>query len=791
MRLRLWQKLAIFGGVIVLILVLIPLLTYAYFARDIADQDRLMNRKNTGVVLADRNGEEFHRAYGANSSNGEEVPIDQMPDHVKQALITTEDEEFYEHGGYSIESMLAALYSNILRGDLKHYGGSTITQQLAKNALLSNEKTYLRKYQELSLAIAIERYYTKDQILEMYLNSVYFGEGAFGIADAAETYFDKPVQELTVPEASMLIGILPGPSGMSPISGDKEAAQERQELVLTNLQEAGHITAEQKETYTTRELQFQQSPQQRDGFAMHYAQMVLSELEERYGEEEIARSGFRVTTTLDISWQEQAKNAVQEQISRLQGTNATNGALVAIDPSNGTVRALVGSVDWGNEQFGKVNMATTPRQPGSSFKPIYYAEALRQQEITPATIIRDEPTTFGGEYQPENFDFAYRGDITVRSALAQSLNIPSVKVMERLGVNEAVDAAQNMGFAEVSDENSYGLSLALGTAEVQLLNLTNAYAAFANRGTQFEPSIISTIQDKYEETIHTHEPDGENVMSEGAAYLTSSILSDEEARAPTFGSSLNIDRTAAVKTGTTEDSRDALTVGYTPQLTVGVWVGNNSNESMNGIGGSTGAGPIWQETMQGFLSDQQSRDFQKPASVETVTICRSNGLPAESAFPGTYTEYFLNGSVPSGTCNAPEQDDQDQEQNDDQDNGDNEDDTGESDQQDDEDPQNPEEDTEDPSAPTEFSASSSGSDEVTLSWSASTDNTGVAEYEIYREGSPIDTVGGGTTSYTDSGLDSGTTYSYYVRAYDEAGNTSDPSDSDSATTDQGTNDSNG
>ncbi len=772
-ELTLRRKIAVVGGVVAVILVLIPLLTYAYFARDIANKERLMNRKDTGVVLVDRHGEEFYRAYGAESSDSEDIPLEKMPDHVPQALIATEDREFYDHGGYSVKAMLAALYGNVLQKDLKHYGGSTITQQLAKNALLTNRKTYLRKYQELSLAIAIERYYSKDEILEMYLNSVYFGEGAFGIEDAANTYFNKPAQELTVAESSLLIGILPGPSAMSPISGDKEAAKERQETVLTSMEEAGYITSEEKTAYLNQNLQFQQPPEEGDSFAQHYANMAIDELKERYGEEEIARSGFRVTTTLDITWQRQAHTAVQNQIESIKSAGATNGSLVAIDPRNGTIRALVGSADWENEEFGKVNMATTPRQPGSSFKPIYYTEALQQREITPVTIIRDEPTTFGTDYQPENFDFAYRGDVTVRDALAQSLNIPSVKVMERLGVEEAVGMAQKLGMEEVDNPDSYGLSLALGTAEVELLNLTNAYAAFANQGTQFEPTTIQEIQDKYGETIYTHEPEGEQVVEEGPAFLISSILSDDAARAPTFGGSLTIDRPAAVKTGTTEDSRDALTVGYTPNLTVGVWVGNNSNEPMNGIGGSSGAGPIWREAMQSFLADLEPVDFQKPESVEAVLLCRSNYLPAERPFEGTYTEHFLRGTVPSGNCEAPEPEEEEEEDDQEERNRN-------QNNEDEEEEEDTEEDTQDPTAPSNLTAKEQSSSEIKLKWDKSTDDTGVAGYYVYRDGTQVANVS--TTSYTDSGLDPDTKYTYYVTAYDEAENESDQSNTVSADT---------
>lgn len=780
------KRVIITGAVIVAILVLIPLVTYAYFARDIADKERLMNRKNTGVVLVDKNGEEFYRAYGASSSNGSDVSLEEMPEHIPQALIANEDREFYEHGGYSVKAMLAALYGNILQTDLKHYGGSTITQQLAKNALLSHRKTYMRKYQELSLAIAIERSYSKEEILEMYLNSVYFGEGAFGIDDAADTYFGKSVKELTPAESSILIGILPGPSAMSPLSGDKEAAKENQEKVLTSMVEEDYITSEQKTKHLNQKLQFQTSEEDSDDFAVHYAQMVMEELTERYGEEKIARSGYRVTTPMDISWQEQAHNAVENQIRHIQSAGATNGALVAIDPQSGGLRALVGSADWDNEKFGKVNMATTPRQPGSSFKPVYYAEALRQEEITPATILKDEPTDFGGGYEPENFDFRYRGDITVRRALAQSLNIPSVKVMERLGVREATDAAQRMGLEDVNEPDTYGLSLALGTAEEDLLDMTNVYAAFANQGTQFEPVLIDEVQDKYGETIYTATPESDRVIGEGPSFLISSILSDAESRAPTFGGSLTIDRPAAVKTGTTEESKDAWTIGYTPNIAVGVWVGNNSNEAMDGIGGSTGAGPIWREAMQTFSANQQAKEFSKPASVESTLICRSNGLPAEEPFEGTYTEYFLPGTIPAGQCQAPEpEEEEDEEEEDQEEETQGEDTSSEEDtteETEEETTDETEEDTQAPTVPENLSATSAGTDQIDLTWEASTDDTGVAGYYVYRDGDQIADVS--NTSYSDTGLKPDTEYTYRVAAYDEAGNTSEKSKPASVKTDK-------
>lgn len=776
------KKLAVIAAVAALILVLIPLLTYAYFARDIANEERLMNRNNTGVVLLDRHGEEFYRAYNSNISDIERVPLEELPEHVPQALIATEDREFYEHNGYSLRRTVASLYGNVLNLDATRFGGSTITQQLAKNALLSSDKNYFRKYQELALAIAIERHYEKDKILEMYLNSVYFGEGAFGIEDAAQTYFGKSARELSLAESSMLIGLLPSPSAFSPISGDMEAAQNRQEVVLTSMVDTEKITEEEKSDILDQDLAIQSAPEQEEVFAIHFAEMVLEELRDEHGEERIARSGFTVKTTLDANWQQHAEEAVKSHIEGIQYLGAKNGAVVAIDPSNGEVRAVVGSVDWRQEEFGMANMATTPRQPGSSFKPIYYTEALNEEVITPATILKDKPTDFGGGYRPENFDNQYRGDITVRRALANSLNIPSVKVMEKLGVEESVEAAQRMGMDSVDDSADYGLSLALGTAEVKLLNLTNAYAAFANQGEQYEPATIQEVQNKYGKTIFTNIADSEEVMDEGASYLISSILSDDSARAATFGGSLSIGRPAAVKTGTTDDNRDALTVGYTPSIAVGVWVGNNENTPMTSIGGSSGAAPIWRNVVLNIVADQPVEDFERPSSVESVLICKDSGLRAPRSFSGSYKEFFLRGSAPDKKCNAPKpEEDRTQREKPDEDEEDNEEEEEEEEEK---------EDTEAPSTPPSLEASSVGPNQIDLTWSPSSDNTGVTGYEVYRGGKLVGDVG--ETSFSDTGLDPDTQYNYQVIAYDEASNESDPA-TDSAKTDkeEGSGDSGG
>jgi 1A family penicillin-binding protein len=640
------KKIAVIAVPILAFLILTPLLTYMYYANDISDQERLMNRNNTGVALLDKNNEVFYSIGRAKPH--ELTPLDQISDTTKKALLASEDKDFYNHAGFSVISIMKALYSNIASRDATGYGGSTLTQQLAKNTLLTANQTFLRKYQELAISVAIEQQYSKDQILDMYLNSVYFGENAFGIKDAAKIYFGKSPKDLTLAESSMLIGVLPAPSAYSPISGSMEYAKERQNTVLTRMVNNKFITEDEKQSAIAEQLVYSDEASTTNTVAPHFAEMVIKELNEKYGEERVARSGYQVRTTLDTAMQKQLSDSVDSNIGYIERNGGSNAGAVAIDPTTGEIRALVGSADWTNEEWGKVNMVTTPRQPGSSFKPIYYAEALAQGVVTPATILADVPTDFNG-YRPLNASRTFSGDISVRNALSRSLNIPSVKVMQKLGVQDSVIAAKRMGI-DLDDKTDYGLSLALGSSEASLLQMTNAYAAFANQGKQFEPTTIVRIDDKFDKTIFTTKTKSKEVQTAQGSYLISSILSDTNARAPIFGSSLTVPgRTAAVKTGTTDNSRDAWTIGYTPQLAVGVWVGNNNNDVMQN-GGSGMAGPIWVRAMQRILADQPNAAFPVPPGIVQRAICYSNGGLANTSGSGTYNESFLGSALPKETC---------------------------------------------------------------------------------------------------------------------------------------------
>lgn len=653
-NLKAWQKVAVIVGPIAIIMVIVPLITYVYFARDIANKERLMNRNNTGVVLFDKNGEVIYQT--GNARHRDLVKLNDISDYTKKALLSSEDKDFYKHSGVSLTGVVAALYANIITGG-KNFGGSTLTQQLAKNTLLTNQKSFLRKYQELSIAIAIERTYSKDEILEMYLNSVYYGENSFGIHDAAKTYFNKTPAELNLAESAMLIGLLPAPSAYSPISGNIKYAKQRQKTVLTRMVNNGAITEQQKQDAINTQLSYapKVSPQDKSP-APHFVEMVMSDLYKKYDEETLTRSGFQITTSLDLNIQRELQQMVSNNMRSIRLNGGSNASAIVIDPKTGGVRAMVGSYDWNDEKFGKVNMATARRQPGSSFKPIYYAEALANGVITPSTILEDAPTNFNG-YQPKNALRNYNGDVTVRKALNWSLNIPAVKVMQKLGVSKSVEAAKRMGVTTLGSTSDYGLSLALGAAEAKLIDMTHVYAAFANEGDQQPIKFIEDMKSKYDERVTIDNNKPKQVISKEGAYLISNILSDNSARSGMFGSSLNIPgKKVAVKTGTTDDQRDAWTIGYTPDLAVGVWVGNNDNTPMLS-GGGIQAGPIWRSAMQKFSARQSGNPFTQPSGIVERDTCYGTGRLASRSGQNTYKEVYLSTALPSVGCNVKSEED--------------------------------------------------------------------------------------------------------------------------------------
>lgn len=630
------------------VLVVLTLFTTVYFANTLGSKERIMNRNKTGVTLLDQNDKVFYTFYNAHSNTY--VSLEKIADPVKKAVVASEDKDFYKHAGFSPKGIVNAVWQNVRPNGLNN-GGSTITQQLVKTALLSEQRSYIRKYQELVLSVEIERRYSKDEILEMYLNSVYFGEGAFGIEDAAQVYFGKSAQALDTAESSLLIGLLPAPSAYSPISGDVAKAKVRQSYVLQRMEEEKSISAADEAAAKATPLTYVGKKSDIELRAPHFALMVKSELEKKYGEERIARSGYIVKTTLNLDWQTKAEAAVSSQVDKLARSNVSNGSAVVIDPKNGEVRALVGSKDWNNEVFGKFNIATATRQPGSSFKPIVYGSGIENKVYSAASIFEDKATDFGG-YAPKNYDLRYRGEVTLRRALANSLNIPAVSALKQNGIPRTIKTAESLGITTLGDKN-YDLTMALGSAPANLTEMTNAYATYANSGKHNDITLISSITNKEKKNILTYKPKNKQAISAQTSYIMSSILSDNTARSELFGSSLNLarNRVAAVKTGTTENYRDAWTIGYTPSLTVGVWIGNNDNTPMSRVAGSSGAAPIWKNLMQGILANSTAEKFVVPSGLTQRSVCRANGALSQTTGPNTLTEYFIPGTLPTATCN--------------------------------------------------------------------------------------------------------------------------------------------
>lgn len=756
-RLPLWKKIFVIAWPTLVLLIFIAIITTISFAGALGSKDALMNRNNTGVSLLDRNGKVFYEFN--NAHNDTYVQLKDIAPIAQKAVVSSEDKNFYAHPGFSIVGIGNAIYQNLLRAG-GGGGGSTLTQQMVKNALLSQERSIFRKYQELVLSIEVERRYSKDEILEMYLNSAYFGEGAFGIEDASKAYFGKSAKDLDNAEATMLIGLLPAPSAYSPITGDPVKAKQRQKYVLNRMKEDGVLNEEQVTAAYDKQLAYAEQKEQVPD-APHFALMVKDWLEEKYGEEKIARSGYKVTTTLDIDAQGKAQAAVKQQVDRLARSKVSNGSALVMDPRNGEVLALVGSADWNNETNGKVNMTTATRQPGSSFKPLVYATGIEDRKMTAATIFNDKKTDFGGGYSPNNYDGRFRGDVTLRRALSNSLNVPAVEAMRQVGISNVMNKAKQAGITTLTDSaTNYGLPLALGSGQARLTEMVGAYAAFGNEGKKNEMQLVLNIVNKNKEKIYESKAVSSQVWSPGTSYIISSILSDNSARAEVFGNSLTVsaNRPVAVKTGTTEDYRDAWTIGYTPSLAIGVWIGNNDNSPMSSVAGSSGSGPIWLSLMRQLLGNKAVEKFNQPSTVVARDVCKGDGALAPSKGDNTYTEYFLTGTLPTKTCNEPKQEEKP--------------DTTQP-------TPTPTEDTTAPSVPTGLMANPLATS-VSLKWTASTDDTAVTGYRIYRNGTLLATAT--TTTYSDTTIEPLTTYSYTVMAIDAAGNASAQSTAATVTT---------
>jgi len=640
-------------------------IAYAYVALQLPDPDNLTGRAASfkSTKFFDRNGQLLYEMIDPQGGRRTIVKLDQISPYVRQATVATEDKNFYRHAGIDPAGILRAIWQNASEGEIVS-GASTIPQQLVRMVLLSpaerSQRTPRRKVKEAILATEITRRYTKDAILQIYLNEIYYGNVAYGIEAAAETYFGKPAASLTLAESALLAGLPQAPSIYDPFV-DPQAAKRRQSDVLNRMVEEGYITGEQAKAAWAAPLQY--APPQKGITAPHFVNYVRQQLEAKYGPDVLYRSGFQVYTTLDPKLQAIAERVARQRVKDLALRRVSNGALVAIRPNTGEILAMVGSIDFFDRTIdGQVNVTVRLRQPGSAIKPVTYAAAF-ERGWTPATMIMDVESSFpdgvNPAYRPVNYDNQFHGPVLVRTALANSYNVPAVKTLQFVGLPGMLDMAHRLGIKSLNRPD-YGLSLTLGGGDVTLLEMAGAYAVFANQGWRVPPLAVLKLVDGQGHVIEDAQRQnqgqaiGQQVMSAQHAYLITDILSDREARVPAFGprNVLNLDRPAAVKTGTTNDWRDNWTIGYTPDLVAGVWVGNNDNTPMQGVSGVTGAAPIWHDFMQEALQGTPGKSFPRPNALVTLEICANSGSLPGPACPQRRREVFVQTQLPPG----PDQD---------------------------------------------------------------------------------------------------------------------------------------
>lgn len=593
--------------------------------------------------IYDRNEKLLYEIYS--DEDRTPVKLSDVPAMIKNATIATEDKDFFNHIGFSTKGIMRALWHNFTNDTEE--GGSTITQQLIRSALLTPEKTYNRKLKEIVLSVWAEQIYSKEQILEMYLNQVPYGGTAWGIEAASETYFGKHVNELNLAEGALLAGLPAAPTFYSPFGAHPELAKRRQEEVLRRMEQSGFITSDEFEKAKQVKLDYRKPNIPIN--APHFVMYVKGLLEEQFGQRMVERGGLRVITTLDLDLQEMAQSIVSTNIENLKSLNVGNGAALITNPTNGEIRAMVGSADFFDfKNEGNVNIALALRQPGSSIKVVNYAAALKQG-FTAASIIEDTPIIYKSlgqtTYSPVNYDGKYHGAVTLRTALASSYNIPAVKVLAKIGVNNMVEQGRLMGIESWKDIGNFGLSLTLGGGEVTMLDMAKVYGTLATGGIKHELNPFIKITNFKGDEFHFPQANTIQAVSPGIAFILTSILSDNNARTPAFGANSSLlirSKTVAVKTGTSDSKRDNWTIGYTPDLVVTTWVGNNDNSPMNPklTSGITGAAPIWNQIITNLLKDKPDKITLPPEEIINFP-CFGR------------TEYFIRGTEPKRGCVLP------------------------------------------------------------------------------------------------------------------------------------------
>ena len=692
---KFWQKKT--WRITFLIIFLTLLGALIYLIQELPSPKNFTSSENYAVStqIFDRNGQLLYEVYG--DENRLPIDIKTLPEHVLQATIAIEDKNFHRHHGLDIRGLIRATINNLTGGNTQ--GGSTITQQLVKNALLTKERTFNRKIKEAVLSVLTEIIYSKEEILEMYLNYIPYGGTAVGIEAAANLYFDKSASELTLVESSLLAGLPKAPSTYSPFGAYPEKAKLRQKEVLRRMLEDGYINEDQLNEVENETLVY--ALKKTDIKAPHFVFYVIDLLQKEYGEDMVKTGGLRVTTTLDLDLQEVAQASVSAEIDNLASLKVSNGAALITKPNTGEILAMIGSKNYfDTEHDGQVNVTIALRQPGSSIKPIMYATTFQEKTLNPGSMLLDIPTCFKvagqKDYCPKNYTGGFAGPVTVRKSLGNSLNIPAVKALSTIGVEKFIEQAKKMGISNWLDPSQYGLSLTLGGGEVRMVDMATAFGVLANQGVKVPSTAILEIKNYKGEVLHVvdlearkkallamtenenieQETELERVMRRAPAYLTAHIMQDNNARLMAFGSNSQLvikDKVVSAKTGTTNDLKDNWTVGFTPEFLSIVWVGNNDNSSMSYLAsGVTGAAPIWNDIMSYILENEQIIWPERPSDVKMGYVCQT-GMPVDRGLGNNRNDWdnintsditvkfneqkqiYLTETDPAQTCQASSQ----------------------------------------------------------------------------------------------------------------------------------------
>jgi penicillin-binding protein 1C len=629
---------------------------YQRYASDLPDPQQISEHRSfeTTRIYANDGATLLFELIGPEDGRRTPVPFERIPQVLKEATIAVEDAGFYENPGVDPAGIVRAAWQNYQSGEIVS-GASTITMQLVRNILLppaeAAERSYERKLREAILAYRVSREYSKDQVLGIYLNEVYYGAQAYGVEAAAQAYFAKHVWELSPGEATLIAGLPQSPTRLNPFV-NFEGARARQRITLDLMVDSGFLNQQTADAIYAESLTL--VPPSSNLIAPHFVFYVRDQLEQRFGPDLLYRAGLRVTTSLDPYWQTEAQRIATERVAELRNRNVSNAGVIMLAP-DGRILAMVGSVDY-NTPDGQVNVTLAPRQPGSALKPFLYAAAL-QRGWTASTVIWDVPSEWTNEdgvvYRPLNYDNAFHGPMRLRMALANSLNIPAVKALEYVGIENFVEQMSRLGVSTFDDPRRFGLAMALGSNEVRLLELSAAYNALNNSGRYLAPVAVLKVTNSRGEVLERWTPErGRQALGdkgEQVAFLISDILSDNEARWYMFGRNNVLELpngiVAAAKTGTSNDWRDSWAMGYTNSVTVGVWVGNNDSSPMDEVAGSNGAGMIWRDLMLAYHPEPPP-PFERPAGIVEQPICADTGGRAGEACPRPMTEWFIAGTTP-------------------------------------------------------------------------------------------------------------------------------------------------